>query len=153
PLLHGIFTVWRDERRRKGSSTARQNLSVAVGRYLHTLLVRQKLLTAGDIPGRQRMLSDLSRKPQRNRRKKGEPPRKRGRRRNRDARNLTFYGWLAQMGDWLIGQAMALPCFTYDHSRKPYLPAIAPQWMKPQWINRILTIKRYFIGLDAQQLP
>ena len=157
PLLHGIFTVWRDERRGKKSSTARQNLSIAVGRYLHTLLVRQKLLTAGDVPGRQRMLSDLSRKPQRHRRKEGEPPRKRGRQRNRDARNLTFDGWdrrdFAQVGDWLIGQAMALPCFSYDRSRKPYLPAIAPQWMKPQWINRILAIKRYFIGLDAQQLP
>jgi len=87
PLLHGIFTVWRDERRGKKSSTARQNLSVAVGQYLHTLLVRQELLTpaADGIPGLQRMLADLSKKPRRHRRKKGEPPRKRGRRRNSDA--------------------------------------------------------------------
>jgi hypothetical protein len=157
PLLHGIFTVWRDERKGKKSSTARQNLSVAVGQYVHTLLVRQKLLTADNIPGRQRMLADLSKKSRRQRRKKGEPPRKRGRKRNSDARNLTFDDWdrrdLAQVGDWLIGQAMALPCFTYDRGRKPYLPAIAPQWMKPQSINRILAIKRHFISLDALQLP
>jgi hypothetical protein len=157
PLLHGIFTVWRDERKGKKSSTARQNLSVTVGQYVHTLLIRQKLLTAGNIPRRQRMLADLSKKPRRQRRKKGEPPRKRGRKRNSDARNLTFDDWdrrdLAQVGDWLIGQAMALPCFTYDRGRKPYLPAIAPQWMKPQSINRILAIKRHFISLDALQLP
>ena len=157
PLLHGIFIVWRDERKGKKSSTARQNLSVAVGQYLHTLLVRHKLLTDGEVPDRQKLLASLSRKPRRHRRKKSEPPRKRGRKLNKDARNLTFDAWdrrdLAQVGDWLIEQAMALPCFTYDRSRRPYLPAIAPQWMKPESINRILAIKRYFIGLDAQQLP
>jgi DNA-directed RNA polymerase len=157
PLLHGIFIVWRDERKGKKSSTARQNLSVAVGQYLHALLVRHKLLTDGEVPDRQKLLASLSRKPRRHRRKKGEPPRKRGRKLNKDARNLTFNAWdrrdLAQVGDWLIEQAMALPCFTYDRSRRPYLPAIAPQWMKPEWINRILAIKRYFIGLDDQQLP
>ena len=157
PLLHGIFIVWRDERKGKKSSTARQNLSVAVGQYVHTLLVRQKLLTDGEVPDRQKLLASLSKKRRRVRRKKGEPPGKRGRKPNKDARDLTFAEWdrrdLAQVGDWLIEQAMALPCFTYDRSRKPYLPAIAPDWMKPEWINRILAIKRYFIGLDDQQLP
>ena len=157
PLLHGIFIVWRDERKGKKSSTARQNLSVAVGRYVHTLLVRHKLLTDGKVPDRQKLLASLSKKRRRVRRKKGEPPGKRGRKPNKDARDLTFAEWdrrdLAQVGDWLIEQAMALPCFTYDRSRKPYLPAIAPDWMKPEWINRILAIKRYFIGLDDQQLP
>jgi hypothetical protein len=122
PLLHGIFIVWRDERKGKKSSTARQNLSATVGQYVHTLLVRQKLLAAGDVPDRQKLLADLSGKPRRDRRKKHEPPRKRGRKRNRDARDLTFDGWdrrdLAQVGDWLIEQAMALPCFTYDRSRR-----------------------------------
>jgi DNA-directed RNA polymerase len=60
---------------------------------------------------------------------------------------------LAQVGDWGIEQAMALPCFVYDRSRKPYLPALSPEWMTPEALHRILAIKRYFIGLDDQQLP
>jgi hypothetical protein len=103
------------------------------------------------------MLADLSKKPRRRRRRKGEPPSKPGRKRNRDARNLTFAEWdrrdLAQVGDWGIEQAMALPCFVYDRSRKPYLPALSPEWMTPEALNRILAIKRYFISLDDQQLP
>jgi hypothetical protein len=156
PLLHGVFTAWRDERKcKKGkSSTARQRLSIAVGQYIHVLLVRHKLLTDGDVPDRQKLLASLSKKP-RQRRRQGHG--KRGRKRNRDARNLTFKEWdrrdLAQVGDWGIEQAMALPCFTYDRSRKPYLPALAPEWMTPESLNRILAIKRYFIGLDDQQLP
>ncbi len=158
PLLHGTFIVWRDERNRKKekSSTARQNLSITIGQYVHTLLVRHNLLTAGEVPDRRKMLTQLSRRPRRIRRNKGEES-KRGRKRNRDARNLTFDGWdrrdLAQVGDWLISQAMALSCFTWDRSGKPYLPAISPQWMKPESIKRLLAIKRYFIGLDTQQLP
>lgn len=37
PFLHGVFTVWRDEskRKRNKSSTARQNLSATIGRYVH----------------------------------------------------------------------------------------------------------------------
>jgi DNA-directed RNA polymerase len=68
-----------------------------------------------------------------------------------------FDGWdrrdFAQVGDWSIEQAMALPCFRYDRSGKPHLPALSPEWMKPEMLNRILAIKRYFIGLDEQQLP
>jgi hypothetical protein len=157
PFLHGVFTAWADKRKpKKGkSSTARQRLSIAVGQYVHALLVRHKLLTAGDVPDRQKLLASLSKK--RIRRKKGETAGKRGRKRNRDARNLTFAEWdrrdLAQVGDWGIEQAMALPCFVYDRSRRPYLPALSPEWMTPESLNRILAIKRYFIGLDDQQLP
>jgi hypothetical protein len=161
PFLHGVFTAWADKRKpKKGkskgkSSTARQRLSIAVGQYVHALLVRHKLLTAGDVPDRQKLLASLSKK--RIRRKKGETAGKRGRKRNRDARNLTFAEWdrrdLAQVGDWGIEQAMALPCFVYDRSRKPYLPALSPEWMTSEALNRILAIKRYFIGLDDQQLP
>ena len=106
------------------------------------------------MPDQQELLAGLSKKP-RQRRKKGEG--KRGRKRNRDARKLTFAEWdrrdLAHVGDWAIGQAMALPCFVYDRSRKPYLPALSPEWMTSEALNRILAIKRYFIGLDDQQLP
>src|SRR5262249_8352559 len=144
PLLHGVFTAWSDKRKpkKKKSSTARQKLSIAIGQYVHALLVRRKLLTDGDVPDRQKLLAQLSKKPRRQRRKKGEPPGKRGRKRNRDARDLTFAEWdrrdLAQVGDWGLGQAMALPCFVYDRSRKPYLPAISPEWMTPEALNRIL---------------
>jgi hypothetical protein len=158
PFLHGVFTAWGDKRKskQKKSSTARQRLSIAVGQYIHVLLVRRKLLTDGDVPDRRKLLASLSKKP-RHRRKKGESPSKRGRKRNRDARNLRFKEWdrrdLAQVGDWGIEQTMALPCFVYDRSRKPYLPALSPEWMTPEALNRILAIKRYFIGLDDQQLP
>ena len=156
PFLHGMFTVWRDERKGKKSSPARQNLSATVGQYVHTLLVRHKLLTDGEVPDRKKLLAQLAKKP-RHRRKKDEPARKRGRKRNRDARNLTFAEWdrrdLARVGDWLIEQAMALPHFRKDRGRKPYLPALAPDWMTPEALNCILGIKRYFIGLDDQQLP
>ena len=157
PLLHGMFTVWRDEQKRKNkkSSTARQNLSIRIGQYVHVLLVRNRLLTDGDVPDRRKLLASLSKK--RIRHKKGEPPGKRGRKRNSDARNLTFKEWdsrdLAQVGDWGIEQAMALPCFAYDHSRKPHLPVLSPDWTTPEALNSILAIKRYFIGLDDQQLP
>ena len=150
PFLHGVFTAWADKRKPgKKSSTARQRLSIAIGQYIHALLVRQKLLTAGDV----RLLASLSKR--RVRRKKGES--KRGRKRNQDARDLTFAEWdrrdLAQVGDWAIGQAMALPCFVYDRTCKPYLPALSPEWMTPEALRRIRAIKSYFMGLDEQQLP
>jgi hypothetical protein len=33
--------------------------------YVHALLVRRKLLTAGDVPDRQKLLASLSKKPRR----------------------------------------------------------------------------------------
>jgi len=159
PLLHGVFTVWRDEQKsKKGkSSPARQNLCITVGEYVHALLVRHKLLTDGDVPDRRKLLASLSKRPHRVRRKKGDLPGKRGRKRNADARDLAFAEWdrrdLAQVGDWLIEQAMALPCFAWDRSRKPHLPVLAPDWMRPEALKRILAIKRHFASLDDQQLP
>ena len=109
------------------------------------------------VPDRRRLLAQLSKSPQRYRRKKGDAPRQRGRKRNRDARNLMFDGWerqdFAQVGDWSIEQAMALPHFIRDRNGRPYLPALSPEWMTPEALKRILAIKRHFISLDEQQLP
>jgi hypothetical protein len=161
PLLHRTLT--EQDRGQDG----KRELSAAVGQYLHTLLLRRDLLAKaaadkpepiqlGDRAYAPAAVAKMLTKPpaKRRRRKKGEPPARRGRPRNSDARQLWREDWepvdFVQAGWWLVQQALAMPYFQLDTSRRgmPHMPVITPEWME-----RILAIRRELIALDRDQLP
>jgi hypothetical protein len=138
-------------RNRKKSPPIYQVLCCDVGLNVHHLLVHHQLL----VEGRVTLAKTLETRPGRKARCKCPACRasrqKRGRKRKADARNLWLDGWepgdFAQVGDAPI-HAIGMPCFVWDKSKRPYMPAIAPEWLE-----RVNAIRQELAKLDDNQMP
>jgi hypothetical protein len=152
PLRHRIAIGWQ---RGKGVSKNkvhdwRRECVESIGRNLYELLLHKQMLATGVVVTDMR--PRLKPPKKRHRRKPGEPARKRGRKPQADAIDLTRAGWdamgLHHVGYWLFVQAMRMPYFTYRRSRFTGMPDIAPGW-----VGKEAAIRRRFVEADKDLLP
>lgn len=138
PLLHAIFAEWQGY----DKASARTSLCELIGRHLHGVLVYKGLIVTDSVA-----VPPEPRK--RHRRKSGEPVRKRGRGRKRDACRYIGDNWAPPewiyAGEWLLDCALTLDYFDVDGRG---LPIIAAKWM-----TAVLVVRSALILRDGQQLP